>query len=216
MKTKPKPKKWAKTATPNLLRYVPSGSYYARLRVGGKLIWRSLETDSHTVAKLKLRDVESEERSSLEVEQRVLSRDANFGDALAIFETALEANPELKDGAKLYRRKCIAALLKSWPTLKSARLAKVTKSECETWAGAFAKRYSCKRRLKSAAGGARKVRHLLAEGNGFSPSRSSPRSSPRGRTSRRASGEPPARARLRSKVRWTHFRFSRPLASCSR
>lgn len=142
MKTKSKPKKWAKTATPNLLRYVPSGSYYARLRVGGKLIWRSLETDSHTVAKLKLRDVESEERSSLEVEQRVLSRDANFGDALAIFETALEANPELKDGAKLYRRKCIAALLKSWPTLKSARLAKVTKSECETWAGAFAKRYS--------------------------------------------------------------------------
>ena len=63
MKTTSKPKKWAKTATPNLLRYVPSGCYYARLRVGGKLIWRSLETDSHTVAKLKLRDVESEERS---------------------------------------------------------------------------------------------------------------------------------------------------------
>ena len=32
----------------------------------------------------------------------------------------------------------------------------------------------CKRRLKSAAGGARKVRHLLGEGNGFWPSRSSP------------------------------------------
>jgi len=82
--------------------------------------------------------------------------------------------------------------------------------ETLSWSGV------CKRRLKSAAGGARKVRHLPPEGNGFSPSRSSPGSSPRGRTSRRASGEPPARARLRSKVRWTHFRFSRPLASCSR
>ena len=48
----------------------------------------------------------------------------------------------------------------------------------------------CKRRLKSAAGGARKVRHLPAEGNGFWPSRSSLGSSPRGRTSRRASCEP--------------------------
>ena len=142
MKTTSKPKKWAKTATPNLLRYEPSGCYYARLRVGGKLIWRSLETDSHTVAKLKLRDVENEERSCLEVEQRVLGRDASFGDALAIFEAALEANPQLKAGAKLYRRKCIAALLKSWPSLKNSRLAKLTKAECEAWAGTFAKRYS--------------------------------------------------------------------------
>jgi hypothetical protein len=40
---------WQKTSYSNLIRYVPSGTYYARLRVKGKLIRRSLKT---TVAKL--------------------------------------------------------------------------------------------------------------------------------------------------------------------
>ena len=43
--------------------------FLARIRVGGKLIWRSLKTKTITVAKLKLADLESEERSRLEVVQ---------------------------------------------------------------------------------------------------------------------------------------------------
>lgn len=34
-------KDWQKTQYSNLIRYVPSGTYYARLRVKGKLIRRS-------------------------------------------------------------------------------------------------------------------------------------------------------------------------------
>jgi len=51
---------WQKTAYANLIRYVPSGSYYARLRVKGKLIRRSLNTDLISVAKLRLGDFEKE------------------------------------------------------------------------------------------------------------------------------------------------------------
>jgi len=36
----------------NLVRYVPSESYFARVRVGGKLIRQSLKTKRLTVAKL--------------------------------------------------------------------------------------------------------------------------------------------------------------------
>ncbi len=47
---------WVKTPYPNLIRYKPSGNYFGRVRVNGKLIRRSLETHVLTVAKLKLSD----------------------------------------------------------------------------------------------------------------------------------------------------------------
>jgi hypothetical protein len=47
---------WVKTPYPNLIRYKPSGNYFGRVRVNGKLIRRSLEMHVLTVAKLKLSD----------------------------------------------------------------------------------------------------------------------------------------------------------------
>ena len=47
---------WVKTPYPNLIRYKPSGKYFGRVRVNGKLIRRSLDTHVLTVAKLKLSD----------------------------------------------------------------------------------------------------------------------------------------------------------------
>ena len=59
-------KDWQKTQYANLIRYVPSGTYYARIRVVGKLIRKSLKTDVLTVAKLRLADLEKNERESVE------------------------------------------------------------------------------------------------------------------------------------------------------
>ncbi len=53
---------WQKTQYSNLIRYVPSGTYYSRVRVVGKLIRKSLKTDVLTVAKLRLADLEKSER----------------------------------------------------------------------------------------------------------------------------------------------------------
>jgi hypothetical protein len=47
-------KDWQKTQYSNLIRYIPSGTYYARLRVKGKLIRRSLKTDFISVAKFRI------------------------------------------------------------------------------------------------------------------------------------------------------------------
>ena len=50
---------WQKTQYANLVRYVPSEIYFARLRVQGKLIRKSLKTDKISVAKLRLDDLQT-------------------------------------------------------------------------------------------------------------------------------------------------------------
>src|SRR5213592_3632338 len=45
---------WTKTPYPNLIRYKPSGNYFGRVGVNGKLIRRSLERHVRSVAKHKV------------------------------------------------------------------------------------------------------------------------------------------------------------------
>ena len=52
--TESKPLLWQKISVPNLIRYNPSGILFARIRVKGKLIRRSLKTKTFTVGKLRL------------------------------------------------------------------------------------------------------------------------------------------------------------------
>jgi hypothetical protein len=53
---------WQKTPFSKLIRYVPSGTYFARIKVKGKLIRRSLRIKTLLVAKLRLADLEKLER----------------------------------------------------------------------------------------------------------------------------------------------------------
>jgi len=58
IKRRPTRQRLAKTQSSNLIQYVPSDTYFARLRVRGKLIRQSLKTDVLSVAKLRLVDLE--------------------------------------------------------------------------------------------------------------------------------------------------------------
>ena len=77
-------KDWQKTQYSNLIRYVPSGTYYARLRVKGKLIRRSLKTDVLSVAKLRLSDFEKHERQVAESRDSVAAGKLTMADAIKI------------------------------------------------------------------------------------------------------------------------------------
>ena len=60
----PKPgpdSEWQKKPFADLLRYRPSRIYFARIRVKGKLIRRSLKTNQLSVAKLQIADLEKSE-----------------------------------------------------------------------------------------------------------------------------------------------------------
>jgi len=48
---------WTKAPVANLVRYEPSGIYFARAKVRGKLVRKSLDTNVLSVAKLRLADV---------------------------------------------------------------------------------------------------------------------------------------------------------------
>lgn len=134
------PSKWQRTQYTNLLRYEPSGVFFARIRVGGKLIWRSLKTKAISVAKLKLADLERDERTRLESAHRSDAADTTFQTLLHGFLADLDVDPRIKPRTRQYWKERAGALLSSWPRLANSEARKITESECERWAAQFATR----------------------------------------------------------------------------
>jgi integrase len=140
--TTEKESQWQKTPVANLVRNASSGIYYARVRVRGKLIWKTLKTDRMSVAKLRLGYFLKEENHRAEVHQASSRGKMTFGAALGIYEHQLKDSQHLKPSAKLYREKSIKALLKSWPGLKELDVRKISTGDCLQWASKFAHEYS--------------------------------------------------------------------------
>jgi hypothetical protein len=131
-----------KTHYANLIRYVPSGIYFARLRVKGKLIRKSLKTNTLSVAKLRLADLEKMERQRAESRADVTHGKLTFGEAVKIYCQRIAGDVSMKPRTKEYYEDRSAALLKSWPELEKTDIARITKSEWLNWAAAFGKKYS--------------------------------------------------------------------------
>jgi integrase len=130
-------KEWQKTQFANLVRYVPSGIYYARLRVKGKLIRKSLKTGVVSVAKLRLTDLERQERQRAESGDAVAQGKMTVGDAIAMHEQRLAGDASLKPRTKAYHGERIKALLKIWPGLQKTLIRDLTKTDCLNWAAKF-------------------------------------------------------------------------------
>jgi len=132
-------KLWRKTSYANLIRYNPSGNYFCRIRVRGKLIRKSLKTDVLSVAKLRLTD---EEKKHREAAQRQLAfqrgrGQMTFGDALEIYRARLEANPDIKSKTKDYYEQRVDSLLRTWPGLKKTNVRDISKQDCLDWAARY-------------------------------------------------------------------------------
>lgn len=129
--------RWQKTPVANLVRHVQSGNYYARIRVRGKLIWKSLKTDRISVAKLRLSDFQREERQRAAARKAVARGKMIFADALQTYQERLKGDHSLKERSKTYREERITALLKSWPELAQTDVAQISKSDCLSWAAQY-------------------------------------------------------------------------------
>jgi integrase len=129
---------WQKTSYANLIRYQPSGKYFARLRVRGKLIRRCLKTTTVAVAKLRLADLEKAERQMAEHASGFDSGKMTFADALAIFRQRVQGDQSLKPRTKEHREERIRAILKTWPALETMDVRKITKQDCLVWASGYA------------------------------------------------------------------------------
>lgn len=98
-----------------------------------------------SVAKLRLADFvkdKQEERGDESAASAASTGKMTVEDCITIFRQRLNGQQDIKEGAKVYRRKCIESLLKSWPEVASLSVTKVSKDACLTWAKSFATRYS--------------------------------------------------------------------------
>jgi hypothetical protein len=115
---------------PHLLQYVSNSVYYARVKVNGKIIRRSLETDLRTTAKLKLLDFLKAER-----EIRPVVGGISFVEALKLLKTDLDLDSSLKESSRQYRKNSIRKIEISWPELwRLADITQLSSQECQTWA----------------------------------------------------------------------------------
>jgi integrase len=117
-----------------MVRYKASGIYFARVRIRGKLFRQSLKTDVMSVAKLRLSDFIKEKQETMGDVGVLQSGKMTVGDCLAVFRAELDGRQDIKLGAKVYRRKCIDVLLKTWPGIEDLPVGKVSKDICLVWA----------------------------------------------------------------------------------
>src|SRR2546430_14838900 len=92
---------WRSTQIQNLVRYVPSGTYYALFKTGGKRVRKSLKTDVLSVAKLRLPDLIKERRVPHSASSSAIRGKMNFGDALNLQRERIKNNPRLKPNSKI-------------------------------------------------------------------------------------------------------------------
>ena len=99
-----------------LVRYSHSGIYYARARVGGKLLWRSLETDLLSVAQARLPGRLASLRGPHLAKKEIRRGAGTVGDLFTVYGLELERRVDIKPS-----RQIAAAILRSWPELADHR-----------------------------------------------------------------------------------------------
>ena len=117
MRTENEKSEWESTRTQNLVRYRPSGTYFTRFKVGGKLIRKSLKTRIFSVAELRLPGSVKDHRKNDEARRNVANGRMSFGEAVQIYRDKLAANPELKPRSKSYYLLILNFIERSWPAL---------------------------------------------------------------------------------------------------
>ena len=122
--------------------YEPSGIYFARAKVRGKLVRKSLDTNVLSVAKLRLADVLDSEHRVVAPSQTKIVGKMTFADALGIFRERQKHATDIKENTKNYNERAAIDLLKTWPGLEQTDVKRITKFDCLEWRSRFGKRYS--------------------------------------------------------------------------
>src|SRR6266511_3937314 len=133
---------WESTSIQNLLRYRPSGTYFARFQVGGRRIRQSLETTVFSVAKQRLPDKIREYRSRHESSKAVAGGKMIVGDAVEVYLQKVRADVSLKPRSKDYREKTVDFIRRSWPSLFETDVRKISERDCENWVVRFQQHYA--------------------------------------------------------------------------
>lgn len=133
---------WEPSRCQNLIRYRPSGTYFARFKAGGKIVRKSLKTSVFSVAKLRLPDTIKAHRSVYQSRRRFGAGKMTFGGAVQTYRDKLEANSDLKPRSKYYYRLILQFIEKSWPGILAKDIRDISESDCKCWHDQFRQRYA--------------------------------------------------------------------------
>jgi len=120
------------TGISNLSRANGSGTYFARAKVGGRLIRQSLETKNKRVARLRLakllRDIQTATPT-----HPANNGSVSLGALLAEFESEASSAPDLKPATRYYYQRCVNAIRKTFPDATSCDVSRITEEDCRRW-----------------------------------------------------------------------------------
>jgi integrase len=142
MSTKEQNSVWQKTKTQHLIRYLPKGTFYAYFKVGGKPFRKSLRTDVHSVAKLRLRDELAEQRELAEASTNQAAGRFTFADVVELYRARIKSEPRLKPASRHYRLMTVDFIVKSWPAVLTKKISKITYRDCVDWLQRYQTRYA--------------------------------------------------------------------------
>lgn len=118
----------------HLIQHTPTGTFYCRLKLNGKTIRASLDTDVLTTARARLPLKLAELREPK-------AKLGTFGHYAEIFKTRTENDTSLSPEGKKYRLRSLDRLLKSWPELSTMAVDKITEDDIENWWNDFSTKY---------------------------------------------------------------------------
>jgi integrase len=136
---------WHSTPTPNMMRYLPKGTYYLRARIKGSIVRESLRTTNYRVACNKLSD---RLRTLRSLAGTVGCDDGpqSLWAALQLVKAKVEDDPSLKTSTRRVYREEINALGPGKPSaVPSTPLSKLSTREMEAWWGRTSAEYSAQR-----------------------------------------------------------------------
>ena len=133
---------WESTTVQNLIRYRPSGTYFARFKVGGKLIRQTLNTAVFSVARQRLPDKMRDYRSRHESVKAFANGKMTVGDAVEVYLGKVRSSVSLKPRSKDYCAMMIDFIGRSWPALFETDVRKVSDRDCENWLTRYQQQYA--------------------------------------------------------------------------
>lgn len=109
-----------------LMRYVPSGVFFARLKINGKRRLETLDTESKTVAIDRL-------AIKRQLWRKSPAANGTMEAAMERWLAVTEAHKELCAKTKEYRARCLKKIKLSWPQLATMRADKITEDNTKAW-----------------------------------------------------------------------------------
>jgi integrase len=131
---------WRSTNTQHLIQHVPSGRYYIRMKVRGKIVRQSLGTTSLTVAKTRLPERIREIRYCNDAPPT--DNLVTMGDCLDMVRDAAKHKTGLREKSRAYRDFTVGRVVASWPGITELKPKEITPRDCERWFNGVAEKYS--------------------------------------------------------------------------